>query len=180
MRVGTTTARLAGAALLMVVGIAGASDEPSRCPMHAAHKEADRARDHHAEVDQRHHDATGVAHTGSVHHFELEARGGTIRLEVTDARDTAGRDRIRTHLGRIAADFSQGRFDLPMTIHDQTPPGVEAMRRLKAAIRYRYAPTAGGGRVEIRTDDAEALAAVHEFLRFQIDEHRTGDTRAVR
>jgi hypothetical protein len=27
----------------------------------------------------------------------------------------------------------------------------------------------------ISTDNSEALAAIHEFLRFQINEHRTGD-----
>lgn len=87
----------------------------------------------------------------------------------------AGRDRIRTHLATIARDFAQGRFDLPTRIHDQTPPGVESMQRLKSTIRYRYAPTPRGGRVEISTENAEALAAIHQFLRFQIDEHRTED-----
>ena len=32
-----------------------------------------------------------------------------------------------------------------------------------------------GGRVRLRTSNPEALAAIHEFLRFQIEEHRTGD-----
>jgi hypothetical protein len=151
--------------------------DPSTCPRHAAHQAAGRPdqRDHRRQVDLRHDAATGVAHGDSVHHFELAARGGNIRLEVADAKDTAGRDRIRAHLATIAREFAQGRFDLPMRIHDQTPPGVETMRRLKSAIRYRYAPTPRGGRVEISTEDAEALAAIHEFLRFQIDEHRTAD-----
>jgi len=33
-----------------------------------------------------------------------------------------------------------------------------------------------GGRVVARTDDAAARAAIHEFLRFQIEEHQTGDS----
>ena len=171
--------------VLFVVGMMiGASDEtakarhdPSTCPHHAAHQAAARAdkTDHHRQVDERHDEATGVAHRDSVHHFELASRGGDIRLEVTDPKDAAGRDRIRTHLATIARDFAQGRFDLPRRIHDQTPPGVETMQRLKSAIRYRHVPTPRGGRVEIRTESTEALAAIHEFLRFQIDEHRTED-----
>jgi hypothetical protein len=171
--------------VLFAVGMMiGAFDEtavsthdPSTCPRHAAHQAAASPEkgDHHRQVDLRHDAATGIAHGDSVHHFELAPRGGRIRLEVTDPKDAAGRDRIRAHLATIARDFAQGRFDLPTRIHDRTPPGVESMQRLKSAIRYRYVPTPRGGRVEIRTESAEALAAIHGFLRFQIDEHRTED-----
>jgi hypothetical protein len=34
--------------------------------------------------------------------------------------------------------------------------------------------------VRITSSDAEALAAVHDFLRFQIKGHKTGDTTEVR
>jgi hypothetical protein len=40
--------------------------------------------------------------------------------------------------------------------------------------------TKAGGRERIRTTDAEALEAVHDFLRFQITEHQTGDAREVK
>jgi hypothetical protein len=157
---------------------AGAADDPPACPVHAAHQAAgDAVKGHHDEVDERHEDATGVSHAGSVHHFTLESRGGTIRLEVSDPGDTLGRERIRAHLARVAADFSEGRFETPMQIHGQVPPGIDTMRRLRGVVRYRYAATPRGGRVEIRTDDTEARAAIHAFLRFQIDEHRTGDSR---
>ena len=36
------------------------------------------------------------------------------------------------------------------------------------------------GRVDIVTTDAAALAGVHEFLRYQIAEHKTGDPATVR
>jgi len=169
---------LAGA---VAAGPVHARDDDGACPMHAAHQAAAVPEDaHHAGVDRRHDDATGVAHAGSVHHFDLDGRGGDIRLEVSDPADSTGRDLIRAHLARIAADFREGRFELPMRIHDQTPPGAATMARLKSRIRYRYVATARGGRVEIRTADAEARDAVHEFLRFQIDEHRTGDPLEVR
>jgi hypothetical protein len=160
-------------------GATALAEDASACPMHAAHQAASQAgaKGHHDQVDQRHDDATGVAHADAVHHFDIGPRGGTIRLEVTDATNTSGRDRIRTHLAKIAGDFGEGRFDLPTSIHGQVPPGADAMRRLRAAIRYRFTPMPLGGRVEITTRDGEARAAIHEFLRFQIDEHRTGDRR---
>lgn len=53
------------------------------------------------------------------------------------------------------------------------------MRRLKAVIKYQFEETERGGRVRITTGDAEALAAIHEVLRFQISDHQTGDAIEV-
>ena len=53
------------------------------------------------------------------------------------------------------------------------------MARLKDRITYRYEETPAGGRVRIVTGNAEALAAVHAFLRFQIEDHQTGDSAVV-
>jgi hypothetical protein len=36
-----------------------------------------------------------------------------------------------------------------------------------------------GGRIRITTNNKEALAAVHEFLRFQIADHQTGDSTEI-
>lgn len=53
------------------------------------------------------------------------------------------------------------------------------MKRQKALIDWRFEETPGGGRVRITTKDREALAAIHEFLRFQIEDHRTGDSTEI-
>lgn len=53
------------------------------------------------------------------------------------------------------------------------------MKRLKAEIKYKFEETERGGLVRITTSDAKALAAVHEFLRFQIKDHKTGDSGEV-
>lgn len=59
-------------------------------------------------------------------------------------------------------------------------PGAATMARLKSSLRYEYASSPLGASVSITAADAEALAAVHDFLRYQINEHRTGDNGAVR
>ena len=133
----------------------------------------------HAAVDDRHAHATGVPHARSAHHFSLDPEGGTIRFEVVDESDAAGRERIRSHLTQIAADFARGDFSAPMLIHGRTPPGVPTLRRLKQNVRYEFTATERGGRVDITTRDSEALAAVHAFLRYQIEDHRTGDPGRV-
>jgi hypothetical protein len=62
-----------------------------------------------------------------------------------------------------------------MFIHDRVPPGVPVMKAKRDAICYKFLETERGGEVRIKTTDAEAIKAVHEFLVFQIQDHRTGD-----
>lgn len=75
--------------------------------------------------------------------------------------------------------FGQGSFDMPHFIHATDVPGTADMARLRDQIRYTYKETPRGGRVDIVTTDRAALAALHAFLRFQIEDHKTGDALVV-
>ena len=75
--------------------------------------------------------------------------------------------------------FGEGNFATPMVVHQTKVPGTEAMAAAKSLITYRYRETPQGGRVDITTTDPVALKAVHEFLRFQITDHKTGDSMEV-
>jgi hypothetical protein len=130
---------------------------------------------HDAALDERGERAMGFSQTATVHHFLLQSDGGVIQVEVKDASDTSNRDIIRQHLSHIARAFAAGDFDTPALVHARVPPGTDAMRRLKSEITYAYEETGAGARIRISTNNAEALAAVHAFLRFQIEDHRTGD-----
>jgi hypothetical protein len=117
----------------------------------------------------------GFSQKATTHHFLLRPQGGFIQVEANVLTDVVDRDEIRRHLAHIAKAFGNGNFDIPMFVHAVTPPGVPAMKRLKGQIDYSFEETPNGGRVKIQTSDAEALDAVHEFLRFQIQDHKTGD-----
>lgn len=121
----------------------------------------------------------GFSHEKTTHHFVLLKDGGVIQVSVNDPKDDASRDQIRMHLSHIAKMFSEGDFDTPMFIHDTTPPGVLTMEKLHSDIHYQYQQTDSGAKIVIATPNPKALQAVHEFLRFQIDEHRTGDRTEV-
>ena len=116
----------------------------------------------------------------TTHHFYLYSDGGAIDVAVNDAADKTNLDAIRGHLPHIAMMFSQGNFEAPMLVHDTNVPGTAEMGKLKDRITYRYADTPKGGRVNMITTDAEALKAVHAFLKFQITDHKTGDSLEVR
>jgi hypothetical protein len=135
--------------------------------------------DHAAGVDARGDHAMGFSHEESAHHFLLYPDGGAIEVDADNKDDQVTRDEIRVHLSHIAQMFTQGNFQVPMFIHDKLPPGVPLMESKRSAISYRFEPTPAGGRVRIETADKEALEAIHQFLAFQIDDHRTGDPKTV-
>jgi len=131
----------------------------------------------HQDVNRRGDKVMGFSHAKTTHHFSLKTDGGVIQVEANDAGDTASRDQIRQHLKHIAKKFSEGDFSAPMFIHARTPPGAPTMKRLKAEIKYQFEELERGAQVRISTDNAEAIEAIHEFLRFQIKDHQTGDSQ---
>jgi hypothetical protein len=139
-------------------------------------QEAGKDKQHnHDKMNARGEHAMGFSQTATTHHFILKTDGGVIQIEVNDPKDVTNRDDIRMHLGHIAKMFANGDFEIPMFVHDAVPPGVPEMKRLQKQIRYSYAETPNGGRVVITSGANDAVIAIHKFLRFQIDEHKTVD-----
>jgi hypothetical protein len=136
--------------------------------------------DPHKAMNDRGAHVMGFDQEKTAHHFLLFDDGGAIEIAVKDAADVANRNAIRSHLPHISAMFSEGNFEAPMLIHDtKTVPGITTLTARKQMVTYRYVETAAGGRVEIVTKDASALKALHEFLRYQIQEHQTGDPGTI-
>jgi hypothetical protein len=132
-----------------------------------------------AEMKKRGVVVMGFNQDTTTHHFRLTASGGFIQVEVNDSLDAIDRDLIRSHLKTIAEEFAAGNFGKPIATHDEMPPGVETMQRMKSAISYQFESTEKGGLVRISTNSGDAVGAVHDFLRYQITEHVTGDPLTV-
>jgi hypothetical protein len=111
----------------------------------------------------------------ATHHFLLAANGGSIAISANDPADAATISMVRSHLQDIAREFAKGQFDSPMITHGEVPDGVPAMLARKHLIKYSYADRPSGGVVVVSTADAAALKAIHQFMRYQITEHKTGD-----
>ena len=144
--------------------------------MHATHADP---HDHHAIVENHGDQAMGFPHDKTTHHFLLSDTGGSINVTANDPKDSADIQTIRMHLEHIATAFASGDYSTPMFVHDEVPPGVTSMKILKDQIHFRYESLDAGARVIIASDNPLALAAIHDFLRFQITDHRTGDPLEV-
>jgi hypothetical protein len=139
----------------------------SECPMHKKHQDAG--------MTVRGNKAMGFDQNKTTHHFLLRDSGGIIQVEANDPKDLESRDAIRGHLSHIAVLFSKGDFEVPMFVHDRMPDGVPVMKELKDEITYKYEELESGGEVSLTSQNADAVEAIHEFLRFQIQDHKTGD-----
>ena len=152
--------------LVLIATVSGSAQQPT-------------PQTHHG-VDQRGAHVMGFDQSKTTHHFVLYEDGGAIEVSVKDAANTTDLTAIRGHLPHIAEMFSAGNFEAPMLVHDTNVPGTADMAKMKDRLTFRWVETPKGGRVDITTTDADALAAVHKFLRFQISDHRTGDSTTVR
>ncbi len=136
----------------------------------AKHDERDSA---FAALQTRGATAMGVDQYTSTHVFETLSDGGRIVLQL-EVDDSSGVATIRAHMADIAARFTSGDFSLPGFVHAQTVPGTALMAQRRALIEYVADTLPRGGEVRIRTTDTGAIAAIHEFLAFQRQDHRAG------
>ncbi len=134
---------------------------------------------HHDAMMARGEKAMGFSQTATTHHFHLLPNGGYIQVQANDTNDVANRDHIRMHLQMQAKRFAAGDFSLSEMTHDRVLPGTPEMQKLKSSINYKYEQIERGGRLQISSTNPTAITAIHQFLRFQIEDHQTGDPATV-
>ena len=164
-------------AFLLFSGLQLSAQDVQSCPMHKEPMEE--ASQHQADVEKHGDEAMGFPHDKTSHHFRLYSEGGAIEVTVNDSKDSQNVQAIRSHLTHIVTMFSNGEFSIPMFVHDQVPPGVLVMKEKRTEISYTFEELPAGGTVHIETTDPDALKAIHDFLRFQIEDHHTGDTTEI-
>ena len=132
-----------------------------------------------AQVQSRGHVAMGVDQYTSTHRFEPLPDGGRITL-VRDGDDPAGMTQIRAHMAEIGAAFRRGDFTLPGFVHDRAVPGTATMAARQSRISYIADTVPHGGSLRIHSTDSIAIAAIHQFLAFQRQDHRSPHADASR
>jgi hypothetical protein len=164
-------------AFLLSWGLQMAAQDMQSCPMHKEHMKNSSQRQ--ADVEKHGDQAMGFPHGKTTHHFRLYSDGGAIEVTANHRKDTENIQAIRSHLAHIVRLFSDGDFSIPMFVHDQVPPGVPVMKEKRDQISYSLEEISAGARLRIQTKNGEAVKAVHDFLRFQIEDHHTGDATGV-
>ena len=169
----TSSPRVLTAAALALAFASTVSAHHSAMPAGMTHEQHMEQMKKDAGMKEHGKQAMGFDQDKTTHDVRKTADGGSIAVDANEPGDTTSRDQIRAHLKEIAVAFKQGDFGKPLMTHSEMPPGVPVMQRRKADISYTYTETERGGIVRIATANQEALAAVHEFLAYQIKEHGT-------
>lgn len=165
------------AAFLVLSALQVGGQDTDHCPVHQ--EQTNGSPQHQADVQKHGDEAMGFPHEKTTHHFRLYSDGGAIEVTADDREDSKNIEAIRSHLGHIVKMFSNGDFSTPMFVHDQVPPGVPVMKERRAEISYSFKELPAGGAVRIKTTNQQARQAIHAFLRFQIDDHHTGDSTEI-
>lgn len=156
---------------LLVLLAFGCTRNDDRAAVRQAEAAADSA---FAGVQKRGGVAMGVDQYTSSHVFKPLPDGGRIELQ-RDTDDSAGTAQIRRHMQQIVAQFSNGDFRLPGFVHAETVPGTATMAAKRAVISYTVESLPRGAAVRLRSDDADAVQAIHDFLAFQRRDHHAPD-----
>ncbi|HEV8176889.1 MAG TPA: hypothetical protein VGP44_04305 [Gemmatimonadales bacterium] len=160
-----------GRVLLLLLALAACDRRPKSDPP-AFTSVRDSTDSAFALLQTRGHVGMGVDQYTSYHRFESLPDGGRISLQ-RDAGDTAGVAQIRAHMRRIKAAFSRGDFALPGLVHARDVPGTAVMAARRSRISYVTDTLPGGGELRLRTSDPSAIDAIHQFLAFQRQDHRS-------
>ena len=153
-----------------IVAFAGFAAAQHDMSQHAAHQ---------AEVNARGEKAMGFSQTATTHHFVLLPDGGSVQATANTKGDSKSVEQIRVHLFDIKKRFASGDFSAPELTHGKVPPGVDKMQALKSDISYNVQHIDAGGRLFLASKNPKAVAAIHDFLKFQIEDHGTGDPTGV-
>ena len=164
--------------LLLLSVLTACRDRQARPPLagSAARDSADSA---FGLLQSRGHMAMGVDQYTSSHRFEPLPDGGRITLQ-RDGTDSAGTAQIRSHMRMIGQAFQQGDFALPGFVHDREVPGTAVMAERRSHISYTTDSLPRGAQLRIHSDDPAAINAIHQFLAFQRQDHRVGESGAAR
>lgn len=133
----------------------------------------------HQMMDQRGAKAMGFDQAKVVHHFYLLKNGGAVEVSAKNADDKDTIAAIQQHLANQAKAFEKGNFETPTEVHAKPPDGVPVLKKLRREITFEVVQMDSGAALRMLTVNSQAKQAIHDFMKFQIQEHQTGDPMHV-
>jgi len=108
-------------------------------------------------------------------HFYVLKNGGALEITVKDPKDEDTIKAIRSYLKKESELWTKGNFDTVATVYGRVPESTVQLKKLREDVTYAVVPEENGGVIRLLTVNPSAKAAIHDYLRFQIDQLKTGD-----
>lgn len=109
------------------------------------------------------------------HHCYLLKHGAAFEYTAKNAEDKETIAAIQKFVTTQVKQLEKGNIEQFAALYGKTPDSLSGMKRLKREINFDGAPSDNGAVFRFLTTNAQALAAVQDFARFDINEFKTGD-----
>ena len=124
-----------------------------------------------AEVAERGAEVMPFDLDATTHRFEPTANGLAQTVVADNPDDERQVVLIREHLEAKHRRFERGDFSDPAHIHGTDMPGLAYLQARATDVDISYIEVAAGGRLLFVSDDADLIAALHEWGRAQTADH---------
>lgn len=131
------------------------------------------------EMNSRFSHALGVSVDKVNLHFYLVKNGGVIELAAKDPNDSATVGTIQKYLQNQKELWEKGKENAVTEVHAKPPESANIMRKLRNEITFYMAKTDNGGVLRMFSINEQAKNAIQDYLRFEIAEHKTGDSPTI-
>lgn len=112
-------------------------------------------------------------------HFYLVKNGGVVELSAKDTADAATIAALQKYLQSQKDLWEKGKETAVTDVHMRAPESAATMRKLRNEITFYMAKTDNGGVLRMFSINEQARAAIQDYLRFEIGEHKTGDATTL-
>jgi hypothetical protein len=108
-------------------------------------------------------------------HFYVLKNGGAVEITAKDANDESTIKAIQSYLKKESDMWTKGNFDTIAAVYGKAPEAIAQLKKLRDNVTYAAVPEENGAVVRMLTVNPMAKTAIHDYLRFQIDQLKTGD-----
>jgi hypothetical protein len=108
-------------------------------------------------------------------HFYVLKNGGAVEITAKDPNDEATIKAIQAQLKKESDQLTKGSFETFTNIYGKAPENAPQLKKLRDDITYAMVPQENGGVLRMLTVNPTAKSAIHDTLRFQIDQWKSGD-----
>jgi hypothetical protein len=109
-------------------------------------------------------------------HYYIVKNGGVVDISAKDPNDSSTIAAIQKYLQNQKDLWEKGKESAVTAVHERPPESAATMRRLRNEITFYMAKTDTGGDLRMFSINDQARLAIQDYMRFEIAEHRTGDS----
>jgi hypothetical protein len=108
-------------------------------------------------------------------HYWLLKNGGAIEMVCKAPCESGTQTAIQNYLDSLTKAFEKGSFDSEFVSGASAPETVMTLRKLRDEVTFNAAPSEVGYTLRMLTVNPQARDAIYDFLRYEINNRKTGD-----